>query len=175
MKSIVTLIFFLSSLIGLGQDYNFLESKNGFREIKLGTSVANYPEFKRKDNSNAELFKLSLNSKADYVYVGSNDDKIKTAKILFIYLTTNNNIISEIKVVTEKVLNVYAILNSAYGEPSSKQGNKWIWKTNNLECSIEGDQNTIPGYHIVYKDISNEHKELKEMKLNLTKKAQSEL
>ena len=175
MKSLFILLFFLSFGDVKGQDCTFLESKNGFREIKLGTSVENYPEFKRKDNSNVKLFKLSLNSKADYVYVGTNDDKIKTAKILFIYLTTINDIITEIKVVTEKVLNVYSILASAYGEPTTKQGNKWIWRTNTIECSIEGDENAIPAYHIVYKELSNQRLELIKMKLESAKKAQAEL
>lgn len=175
MKSIVILFFFLLSGVVKGQDCTFLESKNGFRDIILGTSIKNYPEFKPKNNSNAELFKMSMNPKTDYVYVGTNDDKIKTTKILFIYLTTTNDVITEIKVVTEKVLNVYLILAAAYGEPTSKLGNKWIWRTNTIECSIEGDEIAIPGFHIVYKELSNQRLELIKMKLEATKKAQAEL
>lgn len=175
MKSLIILLIFLTTGVVKGQECTFLESKNGFREIKLGTSVKNYPEFRPKDNSNVELFKLSMNPKTNYVYVGTNDDKIKTAKILFIYLTTTNDIITEIKVVTEKVLNIYTILATAYGEPTTKNGNKWIWRTNTIECSIEGDENAIPGYHIVYKEMSNQRLELIKMKLESAKKAQAEL
>lgn len=171
----IQILILLFTWFSYGQEFTFLESKYGFRNIKLGTSVAQYPEFILKNETNKTLFKWSMDSKTSYVYVGTESDKIKTAKILFIYLVTENNRIIEIEVVTEKVLNVYYILKSAYGNPSSEAGSKWIWRTDSIECSIEGDGSEIPGYHLVYKLISNERKKLNELKSKSVKEAQAEL
>ncbi len=173
-KILRILILFFTCL-SYSQDYVFLESKNGFRNIKIGTSVDNYPEFKAKDNSNVDAFKWNIDTKANFVYVGTEKDKIKTAKIIYIYLTTENNIIREIRVVTEKVLSVYIILKNAYGNPTKEYNSRWIWQTNNIECSIEGDGSQIPGYHIIYKEISKARKELNELKAKSKKEAQAEL
>lgn len=174
-KTILTLIIICFTSWINAQDYTFLESKNGFRNIKLGTSVNNYPEFKKKDESNSNLFKFSMDFKTSHVYVGTDKDKIKTAKILYIYLITENNIVSEIRVVTEKVLSVYSILENAYGIPTDKQSSKWIWRTDSIECSLEGDDSQIPGYHIRYKSIPKERKELNELKARYKREAQAEL
>jgi hypothetical protein len=176
MKNFFILAFsiFLTCL-SFGQDYTFLDSKNGFRNIRLGASVNNYPEFKLKSESNIDLFKLSMNLKTSHVYKGTDHDKITSARILFIYLVTENNIITEIRVVTEKVLNVYATLESAYGKPTDTQGTKLIWRTDKIECSIEGDNTQIPGYHIRYKTISKDRSQLNELMEKSKKEAQAEL
>lgn len=171
---IQVLILFVSYL-SYGQDYTFLNSKNGFRNIKLGASLDNYPEFIRKDELNANLFKLSMDIKTSHVYVGKEKDKIKTAKILYIYLITENNLILEIRVVTEKVLSVYSILQNGYGTPTDKWGARWTWRTDSIECTIEGDDNQIPGYHIRYRGISKNRKILNDMKEKYKKEAQAEL
>ncbi len=171
----IQILFLLFTWFSYGQEFTFLESKYGFKNIKLGTSVALYPEFILKNDSNKTLFKWSGNSKTSHVYVGKESDKIKTAKILFIYLVTENDSITEIEVVTEKVLNVYSILKNAYGNPSSGVGSKWIWRAESIECSIEGEGSEIPGYHVVYKMISNERRKLNELKSKNKKEAQAEL
>ena len=122
-----------------------------------------------------DLFKLSMNLKTSHVYKGNDNDKIKSAKILFIYLLTENNIITEIRVVTQKVLNVYSTLENAYGKPTDKQGTKYIWRTDKIECSIEGDNTALPGYHIRYKKNSVERNQLTELMEKAKKEAQSEL
>ncbi len=113
-----------------------------------------------------------MNQKSTHVYKGNENDKINSARILFIYLITENNIITEIRVVTEKVLNVYSTLERAY---AVEQGTKFIWRTNKIECSIEGDNTQIPGYHISYKMISKERKQISELREKLKTEAQSEL
>jgi hypothetical protein len=174
-KFIILALFTFFTCLSFGQDFTFLDSKNGFRNIKLGTSVSNYPEFKLKNESNMDLFKLSMNLKTSHVYKGTEHDKIKSARILFIYLITENNMVTEIRVVTEKVLNVYSILESAYGKPTDTQGTKLIWRTNKIECSIEGDNTQIPGYHIRYKSMSKERTYLNELMEKSKKEAQAEL
>lgn len=176
MRTFVTYTFFLLfTYLSFGQNNSFLESRNGFRNIRLGTSVDNYPEFKIKNESNTDLFKLSMNSKTTHVYKGNDTDKIKTARILFIYLIAENNIIAEIRVITEKVLNVYSTLQNAYGKPADMQGTKLIWRTDKIECSIEGDNTPIPGYHIRYKSTSQERSQINELKEKAEREAQAEL
>ena len=176
MKTFVTLIFFvLFTCQSFGQDYTFLDSKYGFRNIKLETSVNNYPEFKLKNESNKDLFKLSMNLKTTHVYKGNDNDKISSGRILFIYLITEDNMITEIEVVTEKVGNIYSTVERAYGEPTYKQGTKFVWRTNKIECSIEGYDTQIPGYHICYKVVPKERKQINELKEKLKTQAQSEL
>jgi hypothetical protein len=175
-RNLAILVFCISfSCLSFGQDYTFLESKNGFRNIRLGTSVDNYPEFKLKNEANIDLFKLSMNLKTSHVYKGTDHDKIASARILFIYLITENNIITEIRIVTEKVLNVYSTLENAYGKPTDTQGTKLIWRTDKIECSIEGDNTQLPGYHIRYKALSKERVQLNELREKSKKEAQAEL
>lgn len=173
--SIIHIILICVSYLAHGQDCNFLDTKNGFRNIKLGTSISDYPEFQKREETNAALFKLSMNAKANYVYVGNENEQLSGAKILFIYLIINDTKISEIKIVTEKVLSVYATLKFAYGEPTQKYNDKLIWRTNQIECSIEGDCSQVPGYHITYKKISDPRKELIILKEKSVKEAQKEL
>lgn len=158
--AIITFILICFSTLAYGQECNFLDTKNGFRNIKLGASIVDYPEFQKRQESNADLFKLSMNAKANYVYVGTENDQLSGALILFIYLIIDDTKISEIKIVTQKVMSVYSTLKFAYGEPSQKYSDKLIWRTNHIECSIEGDWSEVPGYHITYKQISGARKEL---------------
>lgn len=172
---IICILLLLFTCLSFSQDYTFLESKNGFRNIKLGAPVADYPEFTVKSESNMELFKLSFNSKTTHVYKGTEKDKIKTAQILFIYLVTENNLITEIRIVTQKVLSVYSTLRNAYGKPTSTWGKTLTWRTDTIECSIEGDDNNIPGYHIRYRRPSETFRQINENIAKAKKEAQAEL
>ncbi len=100
---------------------------------------------------------------------------ISCVRVVASNIITENDIITEIRVVTEKVLNVYSTLKRAYGKPTDEQGTKFIWRTNKIECSIEGDNTQIPGYHISYKMISKERKQISELREKLKTEAQSEL
>lgn len=176
MKKFATFALLVFSCLIFGQDNSFLETKNGFRTIKLGTSADQYPEFKLKNEANLELFKLSMNFKTTHVYKGNANDKIKTGRILFIYLITDDkNIITEIRVVTEKVLSVYSTLQNAYGKPTDSAGTKLIWRTDHIECSIEGENNQLPGYHIRYKSISNDRQLIYGLMKKTKAEAQAEL
>jgi hypothetical protein len=175
MKTLTLQIFIFMACFSYGQEYSFLDSRNGFRNIRLGTLVSDYPQFREKDASNMDFFKLSMNLKTSHVCVGAEKDRIGTARILFIYLIAENSLISEIRVVTEKVLDVYSTLENAYGKPTDRQGTKLTWRTDGIECSIEGDNSPIPGYHICYKVLSKARKELNALKALARKKAQAEL
>ncbi|MBA4155393.1 hypothetical protein [Flavobacterium sp.] len=177
MKKKITFVltFLLFSSTFFSQECSFLNSQNGFRNIKLGENIKNYPEFELKNDNNLELFKLSFNSETDYVYVGNENDEISSTKILFIYLNVKDKKIERIHIVTQKVEGLYYILKNAYGETSTEYGKKWIWRTENIECSIEGDDNNIPGYHIIYNYLSEDRKILNERKTKRSKEAQAEL
>ncbi|MFD2909680.1 hypothetical protein ACFSX9_13160 [Flavobacterium ardleyense] len=170
---IITFLFFSSDFFS--QESDFLSFRNGFRNIKLGENIKNYPDFELKNDRNLELFKLSFNSGSNYVYVGQENDKISSTKILFIYLNINNDTIERIHIVTQKVSGLYYILKNAYGDTSTEIGKKWIWRTENIECSIEGDDSNIPGYHIVYNYLSEVRIKLNEIKSKRSKEAQNEL
>lgn len=172
---ILKIIFSCFTCYTFSQECNFLDTKNGFRNIKLGTSIVDYPEFQKREESNAVLFKLSMNAMANYVYAGTDNDQLSGAKILFIYLIVADSIITEIRIVTQKVLSVYSTLKLAYGEPTQKYNDKLIWRTNLIECSIEGDWSQVPGYHITYKVISDTRKELNYRREKSAKEAQKEL
>ncbi len=170
---VITFLFFSS--VFFSQESSFLSYRNGFRNIKLGENIKNYPDFELKNDSNFELFKLSFNSGSNYVYVGQENDKISSTKILFIYLNVNNDKIERIHIVTQKVSGLYYILKNAYGDTSTEIGKKWIWRTDNIECSIEGDDSNIPGYHIIYNYLSEDRIKLNEIKSKRTKESQNEL
>lgn len=170
---VLTLLLFSATLFS--QDCNFLSSQNGFRNIKLGGTIKDHPEFVLKDDRTTALFQLSFNSSLNYVYVGKETDMIGSAKILFIYLNVNNDTIERIHVVTQKEFGLYSILKNAYGATSFEYGKKWIWRSDTIECSIEGDDNNIPGYHIVYSYLSDVRIQLKERASKRSKAAQMEL
>jgi len=80
-----------------------------------------------------------------------------------------DNRIAEIRIVTEKVLNVYSALQNAYGKPADVQGTKLTWWAGKIECSIEDDNTQIPGYHIRYKSISQVRIQLNELREKATR------
>lgn len=171
---IAFILLFINSIL-YSQECSFLDSKNGFRNIMLGESIKNHSEFKLKQDDNLELFKLSFNKESNYVYVGKENDKIGTAKILFIFLNVSDDKIERIHIVTQKVFSLYTILKNAYGYTAMEFGKKWYWRTNKIECSLEGDDTNIPGYHIIYNYLSEDRIKLIELKTKKRKEAQAEL
>ena len=57
------------------QDMNFLQSQNGFRDIKLGNNINDYDFFEKKSESNKEYFG-AYGSYYEYIYYGKRYDKI---------------------------------------------------------------------------------------------------
>lgn len=170
---IIQIVFFLP--YGYAQDCNFLESQNGFRNIKLGSDVNNYPDFVKKDRNNEDLFKNSIRSDAEYVYVPRKEEKIGTANILYIYLVTDKQKIGETVVISQKVASVYYTLKLAYGEPQITSGSNWTWKNRSVSCTIIGDNSALPGYYITYKNLSSLHNAIRELKEKSVIEAQNQL
>ena len=174
MRKIFTLFLFVFSASTFAQECNFLDERNGFRDIKLGTEISNYPEFVKKDGTNVNLFKY--NNRADYVYVGKESDKISNTNILYIYLILKDNLVNEITVFTHKEVNLYSVLKFAYGEPTSKTDDQWVWNTHKVRCTLEGgNSTTIPGCYIRYKDVSTNYSEVIKHQNENVIKAQNEL
>ena len=60
MKKKITFVltFLLFSSTFFSQECSFLNSQNGFRNIKLGENIKNYTQFELKNDNNLELFKI---------------------------------------------------------------------------------------------------------------------
>lgn len=176
MKTILIIIQLLFVLPNLkAQDCNFLDSRQGFRTIKLESDIIDYADFIKKDKNNESLFKNSIRKDAAYVYVPREGEKIGTAAILYIYLVTDKGKISEIIVVTQKVMSVYYILKSAYGEPQSVSGNSWTWTGRNVSCTVAGDDSALPGCYITYKNLHSLHDSVRRLKEKSVLEAQQQL
>lgn len=89
------LLFIAISLNSFSQNIQKLEENNGFRGIKLGSEISNYPSA-IKEESKPNLFSMWINNTYytfgngfDYVLDISNDnnfDRLDNAKILGLYL-----------------------------------------------------------------------------------------
>ena len=172
MKHLFIFLFSLCLSTLEAQECSFLEHKKGIRDIVLGASIKENSKFIKRNDSNLNLFKYYPD--ADYVYVGTEDDKIKTIPILNIYLNIENGLITEITVVTHRILSLFSILEAAYGDASVSNG-RYEWKSKSVICTAIGDGNPKPGYLIIYKNTSEAYQEVMKHKQEDIKEAQQEL
>jgi hypothetical protein len=134
------LLFIAISLNSISQNIQKLEENNGFRGIKLGSEISNYPSA-IKEESKPNLFSMWINNTYytfgngfDYVLDISNDnnfDRLDNAKILGLYLGVFKGKIRAIKVVLEYHPYTLELLELAYGKPNGfwKQ-----WSGKNIYC-----------------------------------------
>ncbi len=123
------LLFIAISLNSFSQNIQKLEEKNGFRGIKLGSDISNYPSASKEKS-----FPYSYIDEVNYVLDIRNDsnfDRLENAKILAVYLTVFKEKIREILVVTEYKPYTLELLKLAFGEPNGF-GNQWSGK--NIYC-----------------------------------------
>ena len=156
------------------QQCHFLDERNGFRDIKLGADIKAYSDFSRQDNDNKKLF-TKYAPDADYVYLGKESDKIQNARILYIFIKSGNGAVDEISVITYKEDGISSLLESAFGEPTSKLGASQIWKGDKVQCTLWGDNSPFPGCKFTYKLVDEGYAQLKRMRKELAVKAQSAL
>ena len=134
------LLFIIISVNSFSQNIEKLEENNGFRSIKLGSEITNYP-FAVDASSNSEKFSLYINNKhysfsndLNYVLDIKNNNEFESldnAKILGIYLGVFKGKIREIFIVTEFKPYILELLKLAFGEPNGF-GNQWSGK--NIYC-----------------------------------------
>jgi hypothetical protein len=109
-----------------------LEKRNGFKDIKLNTSVLSYEGLEYKKEVDDEIFpqaKLFVAKKGFYESIG-------VLKIYDLEVKTYKDSIFQVIVVTEKDPNLYRGLKSAFGEPDYHLRQKYYhWTSENLRLS----------------------------------------
>ncbi len=170
------IIFFLGIQLVSSQSSQKLEEKNGFREIKLGNNITDYPNFIKKNSENDQYFGPWI----DFEYIldlkSTRYDKIGNATIHRIFAKTHENKIYAIKIILEKNYEVIELLKSLYGEPTwdNLQADLIEWKTNKIECTFKGRYKGASNFHIDYVQLELEKLALKKSKEVKLKKANSE-
>lgn len=128
------LMFILSSMttISVAQSVVELDKRNGFKDIKLNTSVLQYEglEFKKEDEHPLyKDIKVYVSKKGAYENIGS-------IKIFDLEVLTYSDSIFQIIVITEKNPNLYKGLKSAFGEPDYNYRSKFHhWTGENIRLS----------------------------------------
>lgn len=185
MKNILIFLFFTASSFCFSQNYysEFLLEKRGFRHIKLGSPVENYPNLEKIDKS---LYKGSLQYFYDYDYVFQSEDegKLGESKILGLLVKEFEGKIVEILLRVEKRndFNLIDMLWVAYGKPTSdnEEDDFLMWKAldfeNNirLELSVLGRRPSSNRYSLYYTDSNLQREMRKTKRRNKEKKAKSE-
>jgi hypothetical protein len=128
-KTVGILFFFAFSLNGYGQNLAELEKRNGFKDIKLGTTADSIKgikfkkEFLERDEFPAKLYTVEH---PDYAKIGEvNIDKIE--------LKTYDDLIYEIIVITHKDLRMMKALESLYGKSDYDiKRETYFWKSESL-------------------------------------------
>jgi len=144
---ILILILILSLLlfsVSFSQDLDKLIENNGFRKIKLNSNIKDYLDekgyydFIKKDSVNLKYFDGF--TQYDYRYATDDYNKIGNTKILKIFVKTFNDIIYNIFIVTEPNIEVYELLELAYGKPNGSDYqfsiNSRTWETEKFRCTL---------------------------------------
>jgi len=154
LRITTTLFLFIATFFCFPQDINKLKENNGFRKIKLGTNVLEYPSLVKQSSDNKGYFNpwYDYNYAFDqYTFKGY--EKIGDAKIHRIFVKTLDAKIYEIMLVVDKNEGIFELLKIAYGNPNTDdiETGALVWRTdNNIECSVtercEGSEKLIIRY-----------------------------
>lgn len=182
MKNIYSLICFVIFIFSFPQNIEKLKSTNGFRDIKLGSNINEYPNFVRKNKQNEEFFG-SWGSDYDYILDQKNEKNFKKlgdAKIYRVFVKVDNlNVIYKISLVLDKNFDLLTMLEDAYGKPNFVNFELGFknWKTdNNIECELQGFSTKLEyeHYFLNYTDKTLQSKAWEYERENKRKKAISE-
>jgi hypothetical protein len=175
------LLFLAISLNSFSQNIQKLEENNGFRGIKLGTEITNYPFAKAE--SKQELFTIYINNIRRYFhgfnYVvdinNNNFDRLDNAKILGLYLSVFKGKIREIMVLTEYHPYTLDLLELAFGKPNGF-GKQWSGKNiycyYNTDPTDEGKRPNWAWIRFIDKILDEQFKIEEEEKLKAEKKSE---
>jgi hypothetical protein len=118
------------------QDISELDNRNGFKDIKLGStidSVTGYKlqkEFKEKNEYPAKLYSVD---NPEY-------EKIGEVKVNKVALKAYKDLIYEIKVVANKDSRLMKALESLYGKADyDVKNDTYFWKTENLILKFQSE------------------------------------
>jgi hypothetical protein len=140
MKVLVTILFFSIITNLFAQDANELERRNGFKEIKLGSSIDSVKgtTFKKDIIERKEFqAKIYETEHPDYMLIG--DVPVKG-----ISLKVYNGLIYEIDVTTAKDPKVMRGLEKSFGKATySIRTETYYWKAENLSLVYKGHHKEI--------------------------------
>lgn len=124
---LLILILFVGTR-SIAQSTAELEARKGFKDIKLFSEVSQYA-LEKDDQVDHSIFKKAdvyKPEKGQYESIGS--IKVKDLEVL-----TYDNLIFQIKVVTEKDPKLYRALNKAFGKPEFSLAKKsYFWEAPSL-------------------------------------------
>ena len=136
MLKLIIPIILVVSIRCFSQDISELDKRNGFKDIKLGStidSVTGYKlqkEFKEKDEYPAKLYSID---NPEY-------EKIGEVKVNKVELKTYKDLIYEIKVVANKDSRLMKALESLYGKADyDVKNDTYFWKTENLILKFQSE------------------------------------
>jgi hypothetical protein len=156
MKELITILLFLMAINLLAQDATDLERRNGFKEIKLGSSI---------DSVKAAIFKKDIIERKEFeakVYETEHPDymMIGDVPVKEISLKVYNGLIYEIEVITGKDPKVMRGLEKSYGKATySIRTESYYWKAGSLSLVYKGHHKEInltyrsgPVINMMYED-----------------------
>lgn len=175
--TLTPILIFFTILISFSQNLEKLKGNNGFRGIKLGANINEYPDFVKRVPSIEKLFGpfndyqyiFDIYTRKDYKSIGN-------AKIRRIFANTIDKKIFKIEIITEVNYEIIELLTLAYGEPARDSMTKStrLWKIDNIECTITGILPIANNLILTYVDADLERKFFEREKVNKKKKALSE-
>ncbi|MEQ1584833.1 MAG: hypothetical protein ABL895_03075 [Cyclobacteriaceae bacterium] len=140
MKELVTIFFFSLVTNLFAQDVTELERKNGFKEIKLGSSIDSVKDATfKKDIVERKEFQAKIyeTEHPDYMLIG--DVTVKK-----ISLKVYDGLIYEIDVITIKDPKVMRGLEKSFGKATySIRTESYYWKAENLSLVYKGHHKEI--------------------------------
>ena len=132
MRITVLMLFLLLSVAAEGQDVRALDKRNGFKDIKVNTSVLDYEGLEYKKDIEDKIFPEAK----IYVPIKGYYESIGNLKIYDLEVKTYRDSIFQIIVVTDKDPNLYKGLKSAFGEPEYHyRAGFYHWTAENLRLS----------------------------------------
>ncbi len=158
--SSLLLVFILSN----AQDASELNRRNGFKDIKLGSSIDSVKgatlknEFKEKDEFEAKLYEVNH---ADYKTIGE-------VEIKKLQLMTYTDLVYKIVVSTSKDPRVMKALEKSYGKATYVvRTTSYNWKAENLSLTFKAHKNKIEliyrSYPVLRKMANDKGKKIEEI------------
>ena len=132
MRTLFTLIFFAVSISGFSQSSKEIDKRNGFKDLKILTSVTGYPGLKywKADKTKPEhsIYKAT---KGSY-------DKIGNVDVFKVTVYTYRDLIFKIEVIAAQDETLFHSLEKAYGKIKSSMAAKYsYWEGEKVRLNYE--------------------------------------
>lgn len=161
MKHFLLLLFFMPQVC-CSQGLEELEKRNGFKDIKLLSSAANYEGLElKKEGIDHETFPNS----SMYIAKKGHYETIGNLKIYDLEVFAYKDSIYQINVITEKDPNLYKGMKKLFGEPEFAYGTEsYYWGTEKLRLSYSShSKNKIEMVYFSHLMVEKRKQEKKEV------------